>query len=102
MVLGEKKGKEAEIIKPTPILISSNYDLENKLNLDDNKEAILNRLKTINFKEKFNNNEIDININEKLKNEEAKIIIYCNRVYFNWIKNGKKTRMDDIKLIEKI
>lgn len=102
LILGEKKNKEPELIEPTPMLISSNYNLENKLNFNDNKQAILNRLKSINFKEKFEENEMDYNINEKLKKEEAKIIVYCNRVYFNWIKKGKKNRMDDIKLIEKI
>ena len=53
LILGEKKGKEPELIEPKPIIISSNYSLENKLNLNDNKEAITNRLKSINFKEKI-------------------------------------------------
>ena len=102
LILGEKKGKEPELINPTPILISSNYNLDNKLNLNDNRQAILNRLKTINFKEKFRENEMDENINNKLKNEEAKIIIYCNKIYFNLIKKGKRTRTNNIELIEKI
>lgn len=102
LILGEKKGKEPEFINPTPMLISSNYSLENKLNMSESKEAIINRLKSINFKEKFKKEEMDYDINNKIKEEEAKIIIYCNRVYFNWIKKGKKTRMDDIKFIEKI
>lgn len=102
LILGEKKGKEPEIIKPTPVLISSNYNLENKLNVNQSKEAIINRLKVINFKERINKNDMDSNINDKIKEEEARIIIYCNRVYFKKIKEGKRSRMDDIKLINKI
>ena len=102
LVLGEKKGKEPEIIKPTPVIISSNYSLEYKLNLYENKEAIENRLFKINFKEKFKEEEMISDINEKLKEEEAKIIIYCNKEYFKKIREGKKKRMNDIKLIEKI
>lgn len=102
LILGERKNKEPELINPTPMIISSNYNLESKLNLDENKEAILNRLKIINFSEKFEDYEMEENINKELEKEEGKIIVYCNRVYFNWIKKGKKTRTNDIKLLKKI
>lgn len=102
LVLGEKKNKEPEIIKPTPVIISSNYNLETKLEMNENKEAIINRIKTINFGEKFEKEEMIDNINNELEKEEGKIIVYCNRVYFNWIKKGKKSRINSKKLIGKI
>ena len=102
LILGEKKNKEPEIIKPTPLIISSNYNLNENFIIEENKQAIFNRLKIINFVEKFEKNEIEINIDEKIKEEEGKIIVFCNQTYFNWIKNDKKTRMDDLKLLEKI
>lgn len=102
LVLGEKKGKEPQIIKPTPMLISSNYSLEYKLNMYESKESIENRLFVVNFKEKLKENEMVPNINEIIKEEEAKIIIYCNKEYFKKMREGKKKRMDDIKLLEKL
>lgn len=102
LILAEKKNKEPELMNSTPAIISSNYNIEKQLDFDDNKNAILNRLETIEFKKPLKEDEMDENIKEKIKKEEANIIIYCNRVYHNWIRNGKKTRINDKKMLEEM
>jgi hypothetical protein len=65
------------------MILLSNYDINNMIDININKDVILNRLKIKKFLEKLDQKEMDLEINKKIKNEEAKIIIYRNRVYFN-------------------
>ena len=96
LILGEKKNKEPQIIKPTPIIISSNKNIINEPFLE-NKDSIINRLKIIHFNTPILEEEMDFNIKEKIKNEEAKIIILCNKIYFNFLKN-KEEKLENLKL----
>ncbi len=38
---------------------------------------------------------MDFNIKDKIKSEEAKIIILCNKIYFNFLKN-KESKLKNI------
>jgi len=86
LLLSEKKNKDPLLVEHTPLIISSNYNPESNFNLKDNV-PILNRIKSIHFKNVINEINQEQNIKEDILKEEAKIIIYCNRIYFNWIKN---------------
>lgn len=57
---------------------------------DDNiNEALYNRLYVVEFIKKIiKNNDLE-NIDQKLKKEEANIYIYCNKLYFFFLKNLK-------------
>lgn len=91
LLLSEKKNKDPIILEHTPIIISSNQNPEYNLNMFD-KTPITNRLKAIHFKNQILENEQENDIKEQILREEAKIIVYCNRVYFNWIKKEKTTK----------
>lgn len=82
LILGERKNKEPQIIKPTPLIISSNKNIINEQYLE-NKDSIINRIKIIHFNTLIEKESMDSNIKKKIKNEEAKIIILCNKMYFN-------------------
>lgn len=99
LILGEKKNKDPHIIEHLPIIISSNQNPDFGLNMIENKQAILNRIKSINFKNKIKDLEQELDIKKELLKEEAKIILYCNRVYFNYIKKEKNIKIKKLKLI---
>jgi hypothetical protein len=91
-----KKNKEPQLIKLALLIMPSNKNIIDEAYLE-NKDFIINRLKVIHFSIPISEENMDYNIKEKIKNEEAKIIILCNKIYFNFLKNKRNNLINKKK-----
>jgi hypothetical protein len=91
-IKSEQRFKIFEILDNKPTILVSNEYI--KAEDSEIQNAFNNRIIKLLFKYKIKPDEIDDLMIDEINNEEAAIMIHCNKVYFNFILNNKKTRMN--------